>query len=59
MTMYGSHFQHFLPFASLDSIIYGSAHGNVLKLNRREKTGLWYYGRRFFCKNRQNENVLW
>jgi hypothetical protein len=59
MTMYGRPFYQILPFASLATIIYGSAHGNGVKLKRREKTGLWYYGRRFFSKKRKNEYVLW
>ena len=58
-TIHGRPFYHFLPFASLASIIYGGSYGNPLKTKLKEKIRIWYYGRRFFCKNRKNENVLW
>jgi len=58
-TIHGRPFYQFLPFASLVTIIYGGSYGNPLKTKLIKKIGIWYYGRRFFCKNRQNENVLW
>jgi hypothetical protein len=58
-TIHGRPFYRILPFASLNTIIYGGGYGNWVKTKRREKTEVWYYGRRFFCKNRKNEIVLW
>ena len=58
-TIHGRPFYHFLPFSSFAPIMYGGGYGNRLKTNLIKKIGLWYYGRCFFCKNRQNENVLW
>lgn len=58
-TIYGRPFHHFLPFASLAPIIYGCSYGNPLKTKLIKKFRIWYYGRHFFCKNRQNQNVLW
>lgn len=59
MTIHGRPFYRFLPFASLVPIIYGGRYGNLLKTKLKEKIEIWYYGRRFLCKNHQNENVLW
>ena len=58
-TIHGRPFYRFLPFASLAPIIYGGGYGNHLKTKLKENIEIWYYGRRFFCKNSQNENVLW
>ena len=58
-TIHGRPFYRYLPFASLAPIIYGGSYGNPLKTKLKEKNEIWYYGRRFFCKNRKNEYVLW
>ena len=49
-TIYGSHFYHFLPFASLVPIIYGRLYGRSSFLKIHKKIGIWYYGSPFFCK---------
>lgn len=49
-TMNGRSFYQFLPFASLDAIMYGGSYGNPLKTKLIKKIGIWYYGRRFFAK---------
>ena len=59
MTIHGSHFHQFLPFASLGSIISGRRHGNRVFLKIKKKSQVWYYDRQFFCKKQENENSSW
>jgi hypothetical protein len=58
-TIYGRPIYHFLPYASLVPIIHGGPYGNPYFLKIHKNLGIWYYGRRFFCKKWKNGLSLW
>jgi len=58
-TIYGRPFYHFLPSASIAPIIHGRPYGNTYFLKIYKNLGIWYYGRRFFCKKWKNGLSLW